>query len=84
MAQVTIYDPNGLCQIINGEPPVDQSALVAQLQAANAQLAQDLATRTAERDALQVKWNAALADAQARKDADNAKVEGQNLLDMGP
>lgn len=34
MADVTIYKPAGVSvQVIDGDPPVDQSALVAQLQA---------------------------------------------------
>jgi hypothetical protein len=53
--------------LVDGNPPLDQSALVAQLQAENAALKQF-------RDA-------AVADANARKAADAAKVDGQNLLD---
>lgn len=55
MADLTIYKPAGVTiQVIDGDPPVDQSALVAQLTA-------DLATRTSERDALQVQLTAANA-----------------------
>lgn len=53
--------------VINGNPPTDQSALVAQLQA-------DIAKLKAFRDAV-------IADANARKAADAAKVDGQNLID---
>lgn len=53
--------------VIDGDPPVDQSALVAQLQAENAQF-------RAFRDAV-------VADANARKAADAAKVDGQDVLD---
>jgi hypothetical protein len=53
--------------VIDGEPPVDQSALVAQLQA-------QIASLTAFKDM-------AVADANARKAADAANVDGQNLID---
>jgi hypothetical protein len=53
--------------VIDGEPPVDQSALVAQLQA-------QIASLTAFKDM-------AVADANARKAADAAHVDGQNLID---
>jgi hypothetical protein len=53
MAQVTIFKPAEITvQLIDGNPPVDQSAEVAALQA-------QLATVTAERDAL-LAANAAL------------------------
>jgi hypothetical protein len=72
---ITIYKPAGTTiDIIDGDPPVDQSATVAQLQA-------DLATRTGERDALQTKIDNARTAAQAAKDADAANVEGQAVLD---
>ena len=61
-------------QIIDGQPPVDQSALVAQLQA-------DLAAANADKAGLQAKIDAAKAAAQADKDADNANVAGQGVLD---
>jgi hypothetical protein len=49
MAQVTIFKPAEITvQVIDGNPPVDQSAEVAALQG-------QLATVTAERDALQAK-----------------------------
>ncbi len=52
---MTIFkDPAITVTVIDGAPPVDQSALVASLQA-------QLATRTAERDALAAKVAAALA-----------------------
>lgn len=54
-------------ELIDGEPPVDQSALVAQLQA-------ELAQFKAFRDAV-------VADANARKAADASKTEGQDVLD---
>lgn len=56
MADVTIYrDPAAVnIVVVDGQPPTDQSALVAQLTA-------DLATRTTERDALQAKIDAAKA-----------------------
>jgi len=62
MADVTIYrDPAAVNVIVvDGVPPVDQSALVASLQAAIAGVR---------------------ARAQARKDADAAKVDGQDDLD---
>ncbi len=69
MADVTIYKPAGISlQTIDGDPPVDQTALVAQLQqqlaAAQQQLAvaqQQVSVVTAERDTLQGKVNAAKA-----------------------
>lgn len=60
--------------VIDGEPPVDQSALVSQLQAQVTQL-------TGERDALQTKIDAAIIAAQAEKTADAANVAGQGVLD---
>lgn len=82
MAQITIYhDSDVTVNVVEGIPPADQSALIAQLQA-------DLAVMTAERDALQSqvitlqgKIDAAKAAAQADKDADNANVAGQGVLD---
>lgn len=68
MADITIYKPASLTvQVIEGEPPADQSALIAQLQADNA--------------ALTAKIDAARAAAQAAKDADAATVDGQAVLD---
>jgi hypothetical protein len=55
MAQVTIFKPAEITvQVIDGNPPTDQSAEVAALQA-------QVQTLTAERDALLVK----IANAQA-------------------
>lgn len=68
MADITIYKPAALTlNVIDGEPPADQSALVAQLQADNA--------------TLQAKIDAARTAAQAAKDRDAANVEGQAVLD---
>jgi hypothetical protein len=54
MADITLYKPaNITVDVKDGNPPVDQSAQVAQLTT-------DLATRTTERDA-------ALADAVAKQ-----------------
>jgi hypothetical protein len=53
--------------VVDGDPPSDQSALIAQLQAENAQF-------RAFRDAV-------VADANARKAADAANVEGQSVID---
>jgi hypothetical protein len=68
MAQVTIYnnDPaNVQISVVNGDPPVDQSALVAQLQAeltaANTKLANGLTAANASVTAAQ----ASLTSAQA-------------------
>ena len=57
MADVTIYrDPVAVnIVVVDGVPPVDQTAQVTQLTA-------DLATRTAERDALQAKIDKAKTD----------------------
>lgn len=61
-------------EVIDGPPPVDNSAAltaaVAALNLANAKLA-----------AMQSAINAVKARAQARKDADAAKVDGQDDLD---
>jgi len=55
MADITIYKPAGLqVVVVDGDPPVDQSALVAQLQA-------DLSAMTAARDALAAKIATAVA-----------------------
>lgn len=68
MADITIYKPAALTiDVIEGDPPADQSALIAQLQADNA--------------TLQGKIDAARTAAQAAKDADAASVDGQAVLD---
>lgn len=68
MANMTIFkDASIIIEIIDGVPPIDQTAEVAAL--------------TAQVAALTAKVDLARADAQARKDADAAKVEGQALLD---
>lgn len=75
MPNLTVFhDPEINVAVIPGDPPVDQSALVASLTA-------QVATLTSERDAALAKVAIARADAQARKDADAAKTEGQDLLD---
>ena len=52
MAQITVHKQPGVeVVVIDGDPPVDQSAEVASLQAAVAQAAQARATALAERDA---------------------------------
>lgn len=68
MADVTIYkDPAQVnVVVVDGVPPTDQSAQIAQLMA-------DLATRTGERDALQAKITAALADMDAADAGDSAE-----------
>lgn len=69
MAQVTVYADEGVSVDVQaGGPPVDQSAQVARLQA-------DVAKLQGKLDALAV-------NAQARKDADAAKVDGQDDLDI--
>lgn len=60
--------------LINGNPPVDQSALVTQLTS-------DLATANGTITTLQGKIAAALTAAQADKAADAANVAGQGVLD---
>jgi hypothetical protein len=68
MADITIYKPSTLTvQVLEGDPPADQSVLIAQLQADNA--------------TLQAKIDAARVAAQAAKDRDAANVEGQAVLD---
>jgi uncharacterized protein YlxW (UPF0749 family) len=72
---ITVFKPaNVQVIVIDGDPPVDQSALVASLQS-------QVATLTGERDALQAKIAAARAAAEAAKAADAANVEGQSVLD---
>lgn len=68
MADVTIYKPaNVTVDVVDGLPPTDQSAQVAQLTA-------DLATYKTFAQGVKER-------AQARKDADAAKVDGQDDLD---
>lgn len=82
MAQVTIFKDAAISiDVIDGIPPVDQTADVAALTAQVAALADSLTTRTAERDSALAKVDIARADAIARRDADAAKVDGQELLD---
>lgn len=75
MADITIYKPAAeTVVVIDGDPPTDQSAIIAQLTA-------ERDAAIAERDALQAKINAAVTAAQADKDADAANVAGQGVLD---
>lgn len=68
MADITIYKPAGTTiDVIDGVPPVDQSAAISALTAANS--------------ALQAKIDAARVAAQAAKDADATTVDGQAVLD---
>jgi multidrug resistance efflux pump len=72
---ITIFKPSDVqVTVIDGDPPVDQSATVAQLQA-------DLAAANAANATLQSRIDAARAAAQAAKDRDAASVEGQDVLD---
>lgn len=60
MADVTIYKPASVTvAVIDGDPPTDQSAEIAALQAQVADLTNQLAAMTAERDALHNKVVAA-------------------------
>ncbi len=61
-------------QIIDGDPPVDQSAQVAQLTQALAEATATIAQFKAFRDGV-------VARANARKSADAASVDGQDDLD---
>lgn len=82
MADITVFKSASISvQVIDGVPPIDQGAEVAILTAQVATLTTSLATMTADRDAQAAKVALAIADAQARKSADAAKVEGQDLLD---
>jgi multidrug resistance efflux pump len=73
---ITIFKPaDVIVTVIDGDPPVDQSTLVASLQA-------DLAAANASNAQLQAKIDAVRADAEARKAADAANVDGQNVLDI--
>jgi hypothetical protein len=72
---ITIFKPADVqVTVIDGDPPVDQSAQVAALQA-------DLAAANAANATLQSRIDAARAAAQATKDRDAANVEGQDVLD---
>jgi multidrug resistance efflux pump len=72
---ITIFKPADVqVTVIDGDPPVDQSAQVAALQA-------DLAAANAANATLQSRIDAARAAAQAAKDRDAANVEGQDVLD---
>jgi len=73
MADITIYTDLSV-NVIQGPPPGDQSAIIAQLTA-------DLQAVAADRDALNVKIANAVAAANAAKTADAATVEGQAVLD---
>lgn len=82
MSQITIYhDSDVTVNVIDGVPPNDQSAVIAQLQADLAAMTAERDAAIAERDALQVKVDAARAAAQADKDADEANAAGQGVLD---
>lgn len=75
MADITIYKPPGLVvDVIDGDPPADQSAQIAQLTA-------DLAAANATIGQFKTFRDAVVADANVRKSADAATVEGQNLID---
>lgn len=75
MADITLWKPaNVTVEVKDGTPPVDQSAQVTQL-TADLQAANDkLTTYKTFADGVKTR-------AQARKDADTAKVEGQDDLD---
>lgn len=60
--------------VIDGDPPVDQSAVVAQLTA-------DLAAANSTIGQFKTFRDSVVADANARKAADAAKTEGQDLID---
>lgn len=75
MADVTIYKPaNVTAEVIDGDPPEDQSALIEQLQEENAQL-------QAANDQLQANIDAAIVAAEKEKAADAAHTAGQGVLD---
>ena len=81
-AQITMYVPAGEeVIVINGTPPIDQSAQVATLQAEVQTLTTAVTDLTTANGVLQGKIDAARAAAQAAKDADAANVEGQAVLD---
>lgn len=67
MADITIYKPATVTvSVIDGDPPVDQTAQITAL--------------TQQVAALQAKIDAAKVAAQADKDADNANIAGQGVL----
>lgn len=62
MADITVFKPAALTvSVIDGVPPVDQTALVASLQSQVNSLTTSLATMTSARDALAAKIAAAQA-----------------------
>ena len=62
MADVTIYKPAAVTvAVVDGDPPVDQSVLVASLQAQVATLTAQVSTLTTANTALQAKITAAQA-----------------------
>lgn len=77
VAQVKVYviDPAVQVEVIAGSPPVDQSAEVASL-------TQQVADLQAAKATLQGKLDQLKAKAQARKDADEATIDGQDELDI--
>lgn len=75
MAQVTVYADAGITvDVIPTAPPVDQSALVAQLQT-------DLATATAARDALQGKLDAVKTARAAEEAGEHSADDARAAID---
>jgi hypothetical protein len=76
VADVTLYRDPALVNIVlkDGDPPADQTAQVAQLTT-------DLAAANVKIDAYKAFALGVSTRAQARKDADAAKVDGQDDLD---
>lgn len=69
MADITIYKPAAMTvQVFDGDPPVDQTALVAQLQS-------DLATMTADRDAQKARADKAESDLATLKATVNTHAD---------
>ena len=82
MADVTVHKPaNVTVEVIDGDPPADQSVLVTQLQSQVTQLTAERDAAVADANSKQSKIDAARAAAQADKDADAANAAGQGVLD---
>jgi hypothetical protein len=82
MTIIHVYHPVGsVVNAVEGDPPVDQSSLVASLQSQVTALTTERDAALSANTALQAKITAARAAAEATKAADAATVDGQSVLD---
>jgi hypothetical protein len=82
METIHVYYPAGsVVNAVEGDPPVDQSSLVASLQSQVTALTTERDAAVSANGALQAKINAARAAAEVAKTADAATVDGQSVLD---